>query len=386
MGRHGDLPEERHLLPLREVRLRVAAAVSRHAAAHGVRQPRVQGDNVEQAQADERSRQQARHSAMTEPSDSSSVEYGITSLGCSMFIPISASEFERIKAAREKAVFGLDMENRIELVMQNYAVFERELIEMALQLALRAFPDADEGSADYRTANRIVVNLLSTARLYIDQIDHELSAAYGKGSSLRPAVKDRLSAEYEARPGYRIMEALRNYVQHRGLPVYTVLYTGSRDDKSSPSKLRNTVTMVAKVETLERDSKFKRAVVPDLRAVADWQGHIQLTPLIREYIEALGRVHKELRRLVADDMRDSDSVLMAVRQRAEEFVANDTSVDEAVQPHRLAGLSITMRRADGDERYWIAVELTRRRQRLEQRNRFIDTLARRYISSIDTDA
>jgi hypothetical protein len=55
-------------------------------------------------------------------------------------------------------------------------------------------------------------------RVYVDQIGHALSSLYGRSAEISDQVAKRRDAESEARLGYRVMEKIRNYVQHRSLP------------------------------------------------------------------------------------------------------------------------------------------------------------------------
>ena len=66
--------------------------------------------------------------------------------------------------------------------------------------------------------DRKIANLLSAARLYVDHAKQHVHRILALDPVTTFDVGATLSTQYDLRFGYRCMEALRNYVQHRGLP------------------------------------------------------------------------------------------------------------------------------------------------------------------------
>lgn len=64
-----------------------------------------------------------------------------------------------------------------------------------------------------------VQNVLSSMRGYIDGFAHALSEFYGKESAVFKNFKIYKSKAFDNNKSYRFIEALRNYVQHRGFPI-----------------------------------------------------------------------------------------------------------------------------------------------------------------------
>jgi hypothetical protein len=52
------------------------------------------------------------------------------------------------------------------------------------------------------------------ARLYIDQVAHDLNAICGSGSANPAAFLEWADEEYDRRLGYRTMDALRNFISN----------------------------------------------------------------------------------------------------------------------------------------------------------------------------
>lgn len=114
------------------------------------------------------------------------------------------------------------VEERLDLVLGNYEELEQELLNASLSEALYDDPD-DPWNASMGMMQRFarrLANLLTTTRAYCDQLPHAMNALYGHDSSQSAAVKAFFHGEYDTVLGYRVCEALRNYVQHRGSPIH----------------------------------------------------------------------------------------------------------------------------------------------------------------------
>ncbi len=224
--------------------------------------------------------------------------YGITSatVGDWRFVEISRKEFEDIKTAKTKLLVVLNVDEKFELLIENYAEFEHELGEIARRRR------TDEGEwtdamDDLLQLNRRLANVLMAARLYTDQIKHYLAELYGDDSAAGRAVLEAFSREYDAALGFRVMEAVRNYVQHRAVPIARVTY-GLEEATSNPAVRQFTVNAELDVHSL--DYTFKPAVLTELRQ----QPHPHnVTLFLRDYMRGLRRVHNFFRELTAGDVR-----------------------------------------------------------------------------------
>lgn len=79
-------------------------------------------------------------------------------------------------------------------------------------------------------------------------------------------MKAITSPEYDARLGYRVMEALRNYVQHRGLPLHSITVGGGWIDTEEGRRRKEKTTLYLNVDTLAEDKDFKKDVLDELRS------------------------------------------------------------------------------------------------------------------------
>lgn len=74
--------------------------------------------------------------------------------------------------------------------------------------------------------NRRVMALLSSFRAFLDHTAHALSSRFGENSTERNNFQRACSAEYDGEFSYRFVYKLRNYAQHRDLPIGYTKLTG----------------------------------------------------------------------------------------------------------------------------------------------------------------
>jgi hypothetical protein len=188
----------------------------------------------------------------------------VLALGSWPFVEISAEEFAQAKDAKERLVTFIGIEEKLDILLENYAEYERHLLDLTLRRVL--FRDLLWSSAmtDLQHLTRRLANFLSAARLYVDQSKHDLSSIYTSGSGQQEVLKQALSREYDGRFGYRVMEALRNYMQHRSLPIKKLGYPSIWEEVGSERMLRCSAEIYLDVVELREDKKFKSNVLGEL--------------------------------------------------------------------------------------------------------------------------
>lgn len=165
------------------------------------------------------------NSPLNASSSSEDPAYGLTIavLARTPFVPISAEEFGAASKARTVISGALGIEETFNLVVGNYLEYELELLGGALRSLLYTEGAWSEFMGRIHEVNRRLMNLLAAGRAYLDQAPHYLSATFGPESNEVRGFRSATNAEYDARLGYRAMEALRNFALHRGLAVHRCL-------------------------------------------------------------------------------------------------------------------------------------------------------------------
>lgn len=286
------------------------------------------------------------------------MEYGLTRgvLSSDHFVPITEKGFTRTRLARDRSHRVLDIEEKLDMVLQNYVEYEHELLQITLRSAL--FNPG--GWSDFRDIihqiNRRLVNLLSTSRLYVDQLRHDALPLLRASVDGTDIVKAITSREYDSRLGYRTMEALRNYVQHRGLPLHSVTLGGGWVDTPDGERRKEKTTLYLNVQTLSEDEKFKRSVLEELRG---GNRKLPLKPLVRDYITGLICVQQAVREKLAGIVMNDDDWLRSLITRYQ---------SEAEE--KILGLAAVARRQDRTEEHTVGISMNfiDRRRWLERKN------------------
>ena len=242
------------------------------------------------------------------------MQYGLTRLILEEkhFIEVAADYYHAALAARRNLDVVLAVEEKVTLVLENYVEFENELITAVQREIVFEFDGWSAFVSQLYSFSRRLMNLLTAVRTYLDQIQHDLSLLYGPGSTQAASIKNQSNIQYNSLLGYRVMEALRNYVQHRGLPIYNTEYWGSWDIDPSGRTAVNTVTPRLSVEQLREDGGFKKSVLMELER----QGTlIDVKPLVREYMDGIGHIHQHFRKTVGPDVEYWDGVVTGAINR-----------------------------------------------------------------------
>ena len=211
--------------------------------------------------------------------------------------------------------------------------------------------------------------------MYLDQSIHHIKNIYGENSDNVNLVKKETASQYDKNFGYRVMEALRNYVQHRGLPIHSILFSGKWLDIDSDENRRLLYTVVPSISVSElaEDDKFKQTVLKEMLAIQS-NDDIDIRPLIRDYVEGIGKIHEKVRELIHTDVNKWEGILSdTINKFQNEFGAEES----------LAGLAIVAKKDDSHwaERITIFEEFIEKRQALENKNRIFGNLHKSYASN-----
>jgi len=247
--------------------------------------------------------------------------YCLRTYGPSHVIEISADEFHAIKQAMNNLFILLDTEEKFGMIIYNFLEYERELLSLALEdMALRGAEWSKMRGA-LALVNRRLANVLTVARLYLDHIKHDVAAMYGGTGEQLTRITRATNTQYDSRLGYRVMEALRNVLQHRSFPIKIMNWCKDREERADECFLRHRVTAHLRLTDLERNEKFKKSVLEELRRRREDQ--IDVGPLLREYIEGLSLVHMDVRLASDEDMQQWLSVVMKPAARYAEVSGRD---------------------------------------------------------------
>lgn len=215
-------------------------------------------------------------------------------------VTITEDEFLALENARHVLSEALEFEQRYELLVGNFIAMELAITELCLRSTVEPQYAYSDIARVIQETNRHIVNLLTAARSYIDQVKQDF-----KMLPLNPtffeAVKTLLREEYDSSLEYRFMEALRNYTQHCAFPA-----TGFSDAAvldHDANGWAESLTISASKEELFQDKEFKQKFLEALPAKID------LRHYGRGYVRCLGKAHIALRSLVDPMVVESRNLL-----------------------------------------------------------------------------
>ena len=299
-------------------------------------------------------------------------------MGAPGFLDISEDEFQRCKSAHTRLLTVLNIEVTFDLLLENYAEFERDCLGLSHRFLL--FRRHGEPLGPKREINRRMANLLSSARLYVEQVPKDLDAIYSpdkcsKPANLKPA-KDFIHScnRQRASFAYCAMDALRNYAQHYGIPVHESTYHVIRDNMDPGSPYHVGLDLFVDVDRLALDPLFNQGVLKQLKREANRYGCVELTPWVSEYMEKLCTVHESLRARIAADVASWDQTIIGMLDRARDAFGE-----------MLSGLAVVAEEPSDEGEYLedqfaaIAAVPIEWRQQLEAKNQGFDNLSAGYV-------
>ncbi|MCB4862986.1 hypothetical protein K7W03_25730 [Sphingobium sp. PNB] len=295
-------------------------------------------------------------------------------IACAACVPITATRYAEISVASDALLLISKIEESWDNLIKNFIDIESEIIKCALDNMVISYDDPFQYQDNRLNFSRLFNNFLSSSRAYIDHTPHHISSL--ERYDIAKYFNDLRIAAYDGSFEYRFIEALRNYSQHRGLPIHGTSYLSSwindfdeNGQFSGKGQLRHTVTASINLKALTEDKKFKRSVAAELSGRGS---QLDVSTCIRLYVEALGRVHMALRLTLKEITASATDVLtQAIRDYGDCDDGNTIGLHAEQMDDNgnlIEAVSISRNLID-----WI--------ERLTRRNRDVVNLSRRYATN-----
>lgn len=293
-------------------------------------------------------------------------------LGPAPKVNITKPEYEEIIAAWRAITAVVEIEEEWDCLVQNYIELEMELLRSAMHSMVVARESYHEYQQIRLGFSRRLSNLLQSCRSYLDHVPHHLNKI--EGHAFTDPFKRLTNTAYDEHFGYRFMEALRNYAQHRGLPMHGASFDATwtevfAEGRREKGLLRHVVTANINLGKIKGDRKFSAKVLAEVDGDLE---HLDVATFTREYIEALGGVHNELRKLLG-------GALAQWKRTVHDAIARYAAVSD--------GNVIALSAAEFKENDTVKVstnifdDLVVRLERLTRRNGSLVNLRRRYVTN-----
>lgn len=135
-----------------------------------------------------------------------------------------------------------------------------------------------------------IQNFLSSARGFMDTFAHTLSKEYGKEADVYIEFNKQKSTTYDNHFSYRFIEALRNCVQHRELPLSLI--------RESPNNGSKIIELIINKEDLLHDEKISQKKKKDIDE--NCLDEIELMMHLTNMFSYLLNIHENMFNMVID--------------------------------------------------------------------------------------
>lgn len=211
---------------------------------------------------------------------------GIRILAVEEFEIISKQIYNLEKFHNEDALYNL--------IKLNYQDLKERCDFYLNQYNENPFFDFSRFSHQFIDINRIVLNLLSSIRTYLDHNETNLKRNFGKESIEFKMFKKLTSECFNNYFSYRFLSKLRNYSQHCGLP------TGSMSIVNNVKG--NTLRLsFVRDELLESFESWGSIVKPDLQKQSK---EFDIIPLLQEKVELLKNINENISLMLSKKIKN----------------------------------------------------------------------------------
>lgn len=286
-------------------------------------------------------------------------------------IEIDEAYFSALRRAKSVLSNALAIEKKYEILLSNYHEFEQQILHVTASHMIRGIPRSPQDfrlmmDLDFKLMVDLrLVNLLTSARLYLDQLSGHVRDCLPHQADTELAVKSVFAAEYDSELDYRFMEALRNHVQHRGLAVHEVSISEGFTSVEGERLIRHSLEFRTLKSELAMDGNFKKTVLDEI------SDRVDLKLATRCYVESLSKAHEKIRNLIEESVVQSRQTIEdAISQYKKEYTGNVPGI----QVWQMDGEVVA-------ERDWLLLDGDDIRRKLQERNRKLFKLQIRYATN-----
>jgi hypothetical protein len=210
---------------------------------------------------------------------------------------ITQQQFEEL--AKSKEILGevFAKEKKYNIILMNYYEFEKELFEITLEDEIFN-SDYSKFTEYISKAEQRILNLLSAITLYLDSFKDDLKGTQKYSTYLKDKFADIVNYLNESRINnkqVKIMQSLRNHIQHNGLLITNFSLNGvNLSDELREQTLK---FEIEKISIKARD--FKHENFEELGEKID------LKKAIRVYVDFISQVHQKFRESTNEKTRNA---------------------------------------------------------------------------------
>jgi len=225
----------------------------------------------------------------------------IAAIGNFKKLPLTEQEYCDILIAKQTLKYALSIEKKFEIVIRNFYELEKESLCIALKRMINVDICYDFFLDTMISIDTRISNFLSSTRAYIDQVPKDYSESFDNDYDRCADAILLIQNTKDSDQSFHFVESLRNHVQHNGLPTSIFTAHSAWDDEFEHLEYCN--LFYIDKEQLKNDSRFNKGVLNKL------PDKIELLREIRKYVSALGLIHKEIRKQLAQRLIESRELI-----------------------------------------------------------------------------
>lgn len=191
----------------------------------------------------------------------------------------------------------------------NFIYFQQSLFEFDnYNKSLKNIPtisiDINKLATDqnYIRANRIVFNLLTSFKFFIDSSERHIEDHFGKGGTELLEFKKLTNHFFDNHFSYRFLDKLRNYTVHKEFPIKILPYKAKANFERPETMIGDISLIVNREDMLKEKSYLKAQVTND---ITEMDHDINVSPLIYELGQIIFKIEKFIYGLHKDTLEES---------------------------------------------------------------------------------
>jgi hypothetical protein len=282
-------------------------------------------------------------------------------------IEISDNDVQNIIYAKNVLSNICSIEEKFDYVVGNYVKLQEEIINKSLLDSIYRNKGINPIFKDIRNINRVLINFLSTAKLYTDQLGTNISRI-DKG--LKDIIDTEISNIRKTDYSFQISETLRNYMQHCDISTFgSSGFTNKQNENHKEGLIFYYTDILLNITELKKDSKARKTN----RRLCNEENNINILDHLKQYFQGLFKIQKKVREILQEERKKSQEII-------------DTNIEKYSEVYQCLRTSWQKNLAVcEDNKIGFIVEFSRNTlsiiEELEYQNSFLDNIAIRIVSN-----
>lgn len=219
-------------------------------------------------------------------------------------IELTQKQYEEIKSSKQVIFEIISIEEKYDMLLENVKELEQNIFNLCLNNLFGISSCWSNFRSNFKQINRRVLNLFATTRLYLDHLDKHSKEV---SPEITISIQEQRRHEFETNIYYRFMEKLRNYTQHKDLPISFFSFESSWIEDEKGKALRYCAIPKLDLAELKKDSCFSTRIIEEMLPLGD---KLDIRPIILSYIESIWNIHSKWRSILDPIFNQCKSVYL----------------------------------------------------------------------------